>query len=119
RLRRHRSQDDRRPRLPLPEDGYMSFHFSPAHLKFVDESIADLDRRAAQHPQDLAPAYNKALLLLSVGRFAEGWKLWERRLELPGCKESYGHFPVPRWEGSDLAGKHVLVWFEQGIGDHI
>jgi hypothetical protein len=27
--------------------------------------------------------------------------------------------PEPRWQGEDLNGKRLLVWAEQGVGDHI
>ena len=50
-------------------------------------------------------------LLLSRGRFAEGWRYYEERRagEEPGA--------FPRWSGEDLAGKSIVLWPEQGYGD--
>lgn len=63
--------------------------------------------------------YNEALLNLSCGRFAKGWAKFDTRFSLPGAKFSYDHFPIDRWDGSSVAGKHVFVWMEQGLGDQI
>lgn len=63
--------------------------------------------------------YNAALLNLSCGRFKEGWPKFDTRFSLPGAKYSYDHFPVDRWDGGSIEGKHVLAWMEQGLGDQI
>ncbi|WP_269716446.1 tetratricopeptide repeat protein [Caulobacter sp. NIBR2454] len=64
--------------------------------------------------------FSKAILLLAAGRLEEGWAFYEARF-LPGHSEA----PIfiadaPRWTPSDqLAGKHLMVFAEQGVGDEI
>jgi len=62
----------------------------------------------------------RAEMLLVLGRWSEGFAEYEQRLLLPGFKTSVGltaeiHSPV--WDGSDLAGRSILVLQEGGYGD--
>src|SRR5262249_31233819 len=68
------------------------------------------------------PKYNLGTLLLSRGEFAEGWPLYECRLEVKHREWLKAADPapsvaVPRWRGEDASGKRLLVWPEQGVGD--
>jgi hypothetical protein len=56
-------------------------------------------------------------LLLGLGDYARGWPLYERRKEVPGQRAEA--LQLPEWLGGDLAGKRLLVWWEQGFGDMI
>lgn len=61
---------------------------------------------------------NTAILMLRLGDFENGWKHHEWRW--PATQSDYEHhFSIPRWQGEPLTGKRLLVWAEQGIGDHI
>jgi tetratricopeptide (TPR) repeat protein len=55
---------------------------------------------------------------LLAGHLAEGWPLYEARWELSGRSPSSG-FDRPRWDGSDLHGRTILLHAEQGLGDTI
>jgi tetratricopeptide (TPR) repeat protein len=70
-------------------------------------------------PNQPESRYSLAHLLLSVGRFAEGWALYEARRQLPRLKIPAGLADVPEWSGQDLAGKRLLMIGEQGYGDQI
>lgn len=59
----------------------------------------------------------RALHLLALGNFAEGWTDYEQRLL--GSESPRRAFPVPQWAGEPLAGRRVLVYAEQGFGDEI
>lgn len=72
----------------------------------------------AQAPDLVDAHYNLAIILLSQGRFDEGWREIAWRLRRPNM-EAYKKIPSPHWNGQDIAGKKVLVWTEQGIGDEI
>ncbi|BAI72625.1 TPR repeat-containing protein [Azospirillum sp. B510] len=61
----------------------------------------------------------RALALLSLGRFAEGWAAWEERWTVPPWSLAAGRFPQPLWTGQPLGGDRLLVWGEQGVGDEI
>jgi Flp pilus assembly protein TadD len=70
------------------------------------------------------PRYNLGTLLLARGDFANGWPLYESRLEVKHGEWLRGmdpvpSFPFPRWEGDYASGKRLLVWPEQGFGDAI
>jgi tetratricopeptide (TPR) repeat protein len=58
-----------------------------------------------------------AMLLLSQGRYAEGFALFERRHEL--AEMAKPPLPFPEWRGEPVAGRKVLIWPEQGLGDQI
>ena len=65
--------------------------------------------------------WNQSLLCLLQGRYAEGWRLHETRYD-PGRLRPVAlppKLPMPMWRGEALAGKSLLVWFEQGMGDEI
>jgi hypothetical protein len=36
-----------------------------------------------------------------------------------GARSPNRQFRVPKWDGSDIAGKTLLIWREQGVGDEI
>ena len=93
--------------------------FSGAQQLYIANAIAKLDEKIAHDKYNLSANYNKALLQLSIGDFKNGWELFEWRLNIPNCKYAYAHFPVKRWKGEDIGGKHLFIWFEQGMGDHI
>lgn len=62
--------------------------------------------------------YNEGLLALSDGDLATGWKGQEARFASGDV--AWGHPPpVPRWDGEALAGRRLLVWREQGLGDEL
>lgn len=62
---------------------------------------------------------NLALNLLSAGKIAEGWDLFEARAAFPNWKRSRRRYPVPLWQGGAYHGKTLLAWREQGLGDEI
>jgi Flp pilus assembly protein TadD len=69
-------------------------------------------------PGDPAMRSNLALLHLLHGNYAQGWPAHEARWQ--GSKELDGNrpaMPAPQWQGEPLAGKTLLVWGEQGMGD--
>ena len=71
-------------------------------------------RRALALPD--APAvcrFNLAVALLMQGRYAEAWPYYEARWE--GMLQP--RWPAQRWQEQPLAGKTLLLWAEQGLGD--
>ena len=64
--------------------------------------------------------HNAAAVAFFLDRWTEGWDLMESRLDLPLHKASVALPPYPPlWQGEDVAGKTVLVYGEQGMGDTI
>ena len=85
----------------------------------VDEAMASYDQAIALQPDYATAHTNKALLKLLLGELEEGWRLYEWRWK-SSRKDRVRHFAKPAWLGhADIAGKRLLVWTEQGLGDVI
>ncbi|HEY7987156.1 MAG TPA: tetratricopeptide repeat protein [Methylophilaceae bacterium] len=80
--------------------------------EYFDKSVAtDLDNADAH--------LNRALFLLATGDFEQGWAEYEWRWKR-GSFEASHHFSQPLWTGKEeLAGKTILLYAEQGLGDTI
>lgn len=64
--------------------------------------------------------WNRSLLHLLRGDWTRGWPDFEYRLTQSGWMRNYPYKPdVPRWDGSFLNGRRILVHDEQGYGDTI
>ncbi|GGC70269.1 tetratricopeptide repeat protein [Undibacterium terreum] len=66
-------------------------------------------------------ASNLAVLLFQQGRYAEAWPYYEARHDQLMAKP-IARPPLscgPLWQGEAIAGKSILVWPEQGLGDMI
>jgi len=64
--------------------------------------------------------WEAAMVYLLVGDFERGWAFYEARFPAGNdCKVWQYPFPFPRWQGESLAGKHLLVHGEQGLGDEM
>jgi tetratricopeptide (TPR) repeat protein len=94
-------------------------------LNRLDEALADFDRAIALDPDDATAHYARSLALLSRGEFAAGWIEYEWRWKAEGTStfEQKSIFPRslhPLWLGREsIAGKNVLLYMEQGLGDAI
>ncbi|MFM0739344.1 tetratricopeptide repeat-containing glycosyltransferase family protein [Paraburkholderia xenovorans] len=97
----------------------------------VGASLAQLERlpeaesayrRAIALRADYGDArFGLAVLLLGMGRFEEGWRLYECRYDQPDFVHhaTRAALHCPHWQGDALAGKSLLVWQEDGLGDMI
>lgn len=75
------------------------------HLLEVDEAYAD-------------GHWNLSVALLAAGEYPEGWQEYEWRFLKPNPVATRD-FPQPRWNGSVLQGRTILLHAEQGFGDTI
>ncbi|WP_322105465.1 hypothetical protein [Paraburkholderia sp. J41] len=76
-------------------------------------------RLACQYaPNDASQRVNLAMTQLIHGNYAEGWAGHEMRW-LGSSELASGRpvFPKPEWRGEPLAGRTLLLWGEQGMGD--
>jgi len=94
-------------------------HFSLAQTLrdsgYLDEALAEFDETLKLQPDHLAAAWNRALLLLQLGRYAEGFAAYETRFKRPESPPRA--LSVPRWQGEPLEGRTILIYDEQGFGD--
>lgn len=72
-------------------------------------------RMEEQTPDDHLIRFFHATLLLSLGRFEEGWREFEQRI--PTLQMSEDILALPRWHGQPLCGKSIVLVAEQGHGD--
>jgi len=83
----------------------------------VDDALQYIHQALAVHPDHPIARYNRSLMLLIQGNFKEGFPEYEWRLqtsEFPPCP-----FRQPKWDGTNLNGKTLLLHAEQGLGDTI
>ncbi|MBI2307779.1 MAG: tetratricopeptide repeat protein [Rhodocyclales bacterium] len=72
----------------------------------------------------LQPEYREAdlnlgILLLLRGDFQAGWPHYESRWAMPEISAKRPKFKQPEWLGEPLAGRTLLVYAEQGMGDNL
>lgn len=73
-------------------------------------------RALAIAPGHRAASWNAGLAHLTTGQLLDGWSGYEARFDLPGGARRRP-FPMPLWRGEPLAGRTILVYAEQGLGD--
>ncbi|MGE3538602.1 MAG: tetratricopeptide repeat protein [Candidatus Tectimicrobiota bacterium] len=82
-----------------------------------DAAQAHLAQALRLQPDCVKARWNRALVHLAQGNLAAGWADYEWRLAMPGSPGA--RFPQPRWDGTPVAEKTLLVHAEQGVGDEI
>ena len=81
------------------------------------EAIASYQQALKLNPKYTFFDYNEALIRLTLGEFDVGWKKYEYRFG--ATKVSFMRYQTDKlWDGNYLDGT-LLVWAEQGVGDHI
>lgn len=86
------------------------------------EGLRAMRRGRAQNPDAAKARLNEGPVLLALGRYTPGWKAAEARLvpRNDGTPSIVRHTAYPRWRGRGrLAGRTVLLYAEQGLGDTI
>jgi hypothetical protein len=76
------------------------------------------DKALAKDPNCPHSMNHKALALLEMGSWAEGWDCWLNRWGVPERKENVRDFGCPKWDGKPMEGT-LVVHGEQGLGDEI
>ena len=87
-------------------------------LRRLDEAIASCDRALALRPDFPAAHLNRATSLLSLGELKPGFEEYRWRWRVNGFQPTVATLWAA-WEGEPLAGKSVLIYGEQGFGDHL
>jgi Tfp pilus assembly protein PilF len=83
----------------------------------LDEAVACFTHLLERRPDDASVHVNRAFAWLQMGHHARGWEEYEWRLK---CREhARSVLPMPRWDGSPLEGRTILLLGEQGLGDVI
>lgn len=85
-----------------------------------DDSIESYDRAIRIKPGYAQAHWNRSHAFLLSGDLQKGLEgyEWRRSPELEIFTYPHRH-EQPRWDGSDFAGKRLLVYCEQGLGDSL
>ena len=83
------------------------------------DALALMDKAIALEPQPGELRFKRSLIALRLGKLDVGWSDYESRFLAD--EERVPRYPAPPayWSGEDLAGKTILLWTEQGLGDEI
>jgi Tetratricopeptide repeat/Family of unknown function (DUF6165)/Glycosyltransferase family 9 (heptosyltransferase) len=84
-------------------------------LEDLDRALEHLDTALFLQPDHSFAHFNRALVWLKQGRFREGWLEYEWRWQCGMVPRP--NIPRPRWDGSPLNGRAILITTEQGLGD--
>ena len=84
------------------------------------EALVVLDKGVQSHPANPDLRIHRSWELMANGLIDEAWPELEWRYARRGNADAPPRLvPYPRWNGEGLAGRTVLVYGEQGIGDEI
>ena len=79
------------------------------------EARAVLTSANALAPANSGIAWERALINLQLGAYAQGFKDYEARFDMPNGPQIPPE--IPKWRGEPLAGRRILLLPEQGYGD--
>jgi tetratricopeptide (TPR) repeat protein len=106
--------------------GYVLAHVNRGNvlkeLGRIDTALASYDRAIALKPDCAAGHFNRSVLDLLTGRFDRGWADFEWRWQNQHrfAIGAGGTRTEPLWLGREpLAGRRILLYAEQGLGDTI
>lgn len=85
----------------------------------IDGARATFEELLRQQPGNAEARMDFGLFLLSIGDYAQGWQEYESRWNFSEFKEPDWGGGRPRWDGRPLQGRPLLLWGEQGVGDHV
>lgn len=81
----------------------------------LEGGIAACDEALRLDPASVEAHLNRASAWLLQGDLDRGWAEYEWRWRTKGVKPR--EMAQPRWDGGPLAGRTILLWCEQGVGD--
>ncbi|MFQ5732906.1 MAG: tetratricopeptide repeat protein [Planctomycetaceae bacterium] len=82
--------------------------------RFAD-AVSSYDKASVLDPGFALARCNRSLVRLADGDFSRGWTEYEARWEL--ADHQLPRFDQPRWDGTDLRDRTILLDWEQGLGD--
>lgn len=89
-------------------------------LKDYEQGIEYFSKVLKINQKNQKAKWNKALTLLRLGQFKEGWRLYESRWNVLDLNRHNMRLDIPLWLGKEsLVNKTILIYAEQGYGDTI
>jgi hypothetical protein len=84
----------------------------------LPEAEARLEQALQFQPGDKRLRFAKAVVGLAQGRYADAFPDYDLRHEVTNQRPKPS-LPFPEWSGEPLAGKSLVIFPEQGLGDQI
>jgi tetratricopeptide (TPR) repeat protein len=92
--------------------------FVLTQLRRLDEAIATYRHMMALDPNDFNAEWNLSIAYMLTGNFESGWPAREARWKTPPI--TYPKLAQPIWLGAEsIAGKTILIYADEGMGDSI
>ena len=89
-------------------------------LMNLNAALNCFDAALSVDPKNIDAQWNKSHVLLTLGRYVEGFQLYETRWEHPKIQLKERKFSSRLWLGQEhLSGKKILLYAEGGFGDTI
>lgn len=87
-------------------------------LERYAEAAVAYESALALNPQYEEAKWHLSWVKLVLGDFAQGWPLFEARWTVPQLGNQRRYPQLPQWLGKEpIAGKSILLYAEQGLGD--
>lgn len=86
-------------------------------MGYIDEALEIYNKVLEMEPDYALARFSRSLIYLILGDWQLGWKEYEWRWA--AYDESPKKFDAPVWDGSNINGKRILLYAEQGLGDTI
>jgi Tfp pilus assembly protein PilF len=84
----------------------------------LEEAMISLECALRLKPDFADAHHSRSQLWLLQGDFEQGWPEYEWRWQIQELRNApSSRRPEPRWDGSALDGKTILLHVEQGVGD--
>jgi len=100
---------------PLSKIVLYNIAYTLKKIEKFSEAITLLEYIVKKNPGYAKAQFCLSLSYLTVGNFKEGWKKYEWRWKAYNEEPKQCNCPV--WDGSDIRGKKILLYAEQGFGD--
>lgn len=84
-----------------------------------ESAFLGFDSAVSRARDPVAARIDRGAVKLMQGRIADGWDDYAARLQKHHAITVIRPLPYPQWRGEPLAGKTLLLWTEQGLGEAI
>ena len=101
-------------------DAYNNRGLTFQELMRFDAALASYEQALAIDAKLPEAHMNQSICYLLMGNFGKGWAQYEWRWQCTDRGGNFRNYPQPLWLGdTDIAGKTILLWAEQGFGDAV
>lgn len=94
-----------------------NFAYTLKKMGHIERAVEIYDHIIKANPDYALARFSRALSYLTLRDWHRGWPEYEWRWA--AYNESPKKFDCPVWDGSNISGKRILIYAEQGLGDTI